>query len=43
MDSTAASLCRDNKLPLVVFNMNNTGNIVRVVKGEKIGTTVKVK
>ncbi len=43
MDSTAASLCRDNKLPLVVFNMNHTGNIVKVVKGEKIGTTVKVK
>ena len=40
MDSTAASLCKDNKLDLIVFNMNTEGNIVRAVKGEKIGTLV---
>ncbi len=43
MDSTAASLCKDNKLELIVFNMNTNGNIVRVIKGEKIGTRVKIK
>ena len=43
MDSTAASLCKDNNLNLIVFNMNNKGNIVKAVKGEKIGTLVKVK
>ena len=43
MDSTAASLCKDNNLNLIVFNMNNRGNIARAVKGEKIGTLVKVK
>ena len=43
MDSTAASLCKDNGLNLIVFNMNTEGNIVRAVKGEKIGTLVKVE
>ena len=43
MDSTAASLCKDNNLSLVVFNMNKQGNIVKAAKGEKIGTLVKVK
>ncbi len=43
MDSTAASLCRDNNLQLIVFNMNKQGNIVKAAKGEKIGTLVKVK
>lgn len=41
MDSTAASLCKDNKIDLVVFNMNVRGNIKKAVMGEKIGTTVK--
>ncbi len=40
MDSTAASLCRDNGMELIVFNMNKDGNIVKAVKGEKIGTHV---
>ena len=40
MDSTAASLCMDNNMELVVFNMNDTGNIVRAIKGEKIGTII---
>lgn len=41
MDSTAASLCKDNNLELIVFDMNREGNILRVAKGEKIGTLVK--
>lgn len=41
MDSTAISLCMDNKLPIITFNMNKPGNIARVVRGEKIGTIVK--
>ncbi len=40
MDSTAASLCMDNKIPLVVFNINEHGNILKAVMGEKIGTFV---
>ena len=41
MDTTAVSLCMDNKLPIVIFNLNKKGNIQRVVLGEKIGTIVK--
>ncbi|MCR8845481.1 UMP kinase [Paenibacillus sp. SC116] len=41
MDSTATSLCMDNDLQLVVFNITENGNIKRVVLGEKIGTIVK--
>ena len=41
MDSTAASLCKDNDMPIIVFNLNEPDNILRVVNGEKIGTTVK--
>src|SRR3982074_3614059 len=37
MDSTAISLCKDNNLPIIVFNLNHHGNIRRVVLGEKIG------
>ncbi|MFI5088487.1 MAG: UMP kinase [Terriglobales bacterium] len=40
MDSTAISLCKDNNLPIVVFNLNRPGNIRRVVTGEKIGSLV---
>jgi uridylate kinase len=39
-DSTSVSLCRDNDMPIVVFNLSEDGNIGRVVAGEKIGTTV---
>jgi uridylate kinase len=42
MDTTAISLCMDNKLPIVVFNLRQAGNIRRVVMGESIGTTVGV-
>ena len=41
MDSTATSLCRDNKIPLIVFGINDPDNIVRAVKDEKIGTLVE--
>jgi len=41
MDSTAAALCRDNKIDLIVFGLHEAGNIKRVVMGEKIGTTIK--
>jgi uridylate kinase len=40
MDSTALTLCMDNALPIIVFDMNAPGNIRRVVMGEQIGTTV---
>jgi uridylate kinase len=40
MDSTAISLCRDNKLAIVVFDLGTRGNIRRVVQGESIGTLV---
>jgi len=40
MDSTAISLCMDNRLPLVVFNIGVRGNLMRVVNGESVGTLV---
>ncbi len=40
MDSTAASLCKDNNLPILVFNLSNPMNIVAAVKGENVGTLV---
>jgi uridylate kinase len=40
MDATAISLCRDNNLPIVIFNLNKRGNIRRVVSGEKVGSLV---
>ena len=40
MDATAISLCMDNKLPIVVFNLRTAGNLRRVVMGEAVGTTV---
>jgi uridylate kinase len=41
MDATAISLCMDNKLPIVVFNLKTGGNIRRVVMGEPVGSTVR--
>lgn len=41
MDSTASSISMDNDIPLVVFNLNTPGNILKVVRGEKIGTTIE--
>lgn len=40
-DATAISLCRDNELPIVVFNLLEDGNIARAVRGEKVGTLIK--
>ncbi len=41
MDSTALSLCMDNGLPICVFDMNNEGNIERILSGERVGTWVR--
>jgi uridylate kinase len=41
MDATAISLCMDNKLPIVVFNLRTAGNVRRVIMGEPVGTTVR--
>jgi len=40
MDMTAITLCQENKLPIVVFDMNKPGNLSRLLKGEKVGTLV---
>tara|TARA_Y100001954_G_scaffold194664_1_gene210195 strand:+ start:884 stop:1591 length:708 start_codon:yes stop_codon:yes gene_type:complete len=42
MDMTAFTLCKENELPVIVFNMNKTGNLKKVVTGEEIGTLVTV-
>ena len=41
MDTTAASLCMDNKIPILVFDLKNPDNIIRAIMGEEIGTIVK--
>ncbi|MFA6598041.1 MAG: UMP kinase [Ignavibacteriaceae bacterium] len=41
MDMTAISLCQENKLPLVVFNMDKPGNLTALIKGENVGTVVQ--
>ncbi len=41
MDTTAIVMCRENNLPVKVFNMNNSGDLMRLIMGENIGTTVK--
>ncbi len=40
MDASAVAMCRDNKLPILVFNLNTYGNILRMVQGEPIGTLI---
>ncbi|HPS46258.1 MAG TPA: UMP kinase [Bacteroidales bacterium] len=42
MDLTAFTLCKENKLPIIVFNMNTKGNLLKIIKGEKIGTLILV-
>ena len=42
MDMTAFTLCKENDLPVIVFNMNKKGNLKKVVTGEEIGTLVTV-
>lgn len=41
MDSTATSLCKDNQIPLIVFGIDEPENMVKIIKGEKIGTYIK--
>lgn len=41
MDMTAITLCQENKLPIIVFDMNKPGNFMKIAKGESIGTLVK--
>lgn len=43
MDMTAFTLCEENNLPIIVFDMNKKGNLMRLVSGEKVGTLVSVK
>jgi uridylate kinase len=40
MDMTAFTLCNENKLPIIVFDMNKPGNLFRIVQGESVGTLV---
>ncbi|MBA2406415.1 MAG: UMP kinase [Chitinophagales bacterium] len=40
MDMTAFTLCRENNLPIIVFDINKTGNLFRILEGEKVGTSV---
>lgn len=40
MDTTAVSLCKDNRLPMIIFSMREKGNILRVIEGEKLGSLV---
>jgi uridylate kinase len=43
MDTTAISLCMDNRLPIIVFNLQKEGNLRKIIEGKKIGTIVKAK
>jgi uridylate kinase len=40
MDASAVAMCRDNNLPILVFNLNTPGNIMRMSRGETIGTVI---
>jgi uridylate kinase len=42
MDQTAFTMCRENQLPIIVFNMNEIGNLKRIIQGERLGTLVKI-
>jgi uridylate kinase len=42
MDAAAISLCRDNDIPIVVFDIREPGNIVRLIEGQRIGSIVRV-
>ena len=43
MDLTATAMCKENKMPIIVFDMDTPGNLAKVVAGEPIGTLVKTK
>jgi len=40
MDMTAFTLCRENNLPIIVFDMNEEGNLLKVLRGDEIGTLI---
>jgi uridylate kinase len=40
MDATSIAMCRDNGLPILVFNLNTAGNIIRMAMGELVGTVI---
>ena len=40
MDQTAYALCSDGHMPIIVFDMNQSGNLTKLIKGEKVGTLV---
>ena len=42
MDMTAFTLCQENNVPIIVFDMNRPGNLQRVIKGERVGTLVEL-
>ena len=42
MDQTAFTMCRENALPIIVFNMNEKGNLKRILQGERLGTLIKI-
>ena len=42
MDTTAFTLSQENKLPIIVFDMNKKGNLLKLISGEKIGTSVNL-
>jgi len=42
MDTTAFTLSQENKLPIIVFDMNKRGNLLKLISGEKIGTTINL-
>ena len=42
LDQTAFTMCRENELPIIVFNMNEKGNLKKLISGEKVGTLVKI-
>jgi uridylate kinase len=41
MDATSIAMCRDNQLPILVFNLNTSGNIMRMAMGDTIGTIIR--
>ena len=40
MDMTAFTLCKENNLPIIVFDMNKPGNLIKLIEGEKVGTLI---
>ena len=42
LDLTAFTMCKENKMPIIVFDMNQKGNLKRLISGEKVGTLVKI-